>query len=339
MLTCLDIDASALIADPSRGRLYAVVTGGAAEHANELVVIDPERATVETSIVVGSDPDSLALSYDATKLWVGLRGALAIRQVDLTQSPPEPGATYVVPRAASDVVDATYAGAMVALTGERDSVAVALQYEDLSPSGAGVVLLDSGSPRAKRVAEYPGVSVLTAGPTGYLFTSDDQYQLLSIAVDANGLVDTRYKGLLPGGAFDLVYDDGFLFASNGRVFDVSSPEAPTLAGSFPNTGFIVSHSADSSVIMLSNTNTVGTSPSSPIGAINTLALRRFDRSTFEERSNVALDGQYLSIRDFVEPVPGIFAFVDWQPVSFGTPETVRAAVVLVSVPEFAESAR
>jgi hypothetical protein len=339
MLTCLDIDASALIADPGRGRLYAVVKAGAAEHANELVVIDPERATVETSIIVGSYPDSLALSDDATRLWVGLRGALAIREVDLTQSPPEPGTTYAVPKAVDDVLDATYAGPMVALNGERDSIAVALQYEDLSPSGAGVALLDSGSPRAKRVGEEPGVSVLAAGPTGYLFGVDDQYQLLSIAVEANGLVDTRHAGLLPGGAFRLVYDDGLLFASSGRVFDVSSPGAPALAGSFPNAGHIVSHSADSSVIMLSNTNSVGNSPSSPIGAINTLALRRLDRSTFKEQSNVALDGQYLSIRDFVEPVPGIFAFVDWQPVSFGTPETVRTAVVLVSMPEFAESAR
>jgi hypothetical protein len=228
---------------------------------------------------------------------------------------------------------------MVALNGERDSVAVALQYEDLSPSGAGVALLDSGSPRAKRVTENPGVSVLTAGPAGYLFGADDQYQLLSIAVEADGLVDTRHEGLLPGGAFRLVYDDGFLFASSGRVFDVSSPETPKLSGSFPSAGHIVSHSADSSVIMLSNTNTVGNSPSSPIGAINTLVLRRFNRSTFKERSNVALDGQYLSIRDFVEPVPGIFAFVDWLPVSRGTPETVRAAVVLARVPEFAGSAR
>jgi hypothetical protein len=180
--------------------------------------------------------------------------------------------------------------------------------------------------------------VLAAGPDGYLFGVDDRWDLLSIAVDADGLVEKRHEGLLPGGSFRLVYDDGFLFTHNGRIFDVSSPQAPKLTGSFPSKGFVLSHTGDSSVIQLSFVS-AGSSASSPIPAPNGIVLRRLDRSTLEEHSNIPLDGRYMNIVEFVEPVPGVFAFIDYQPVGFSDVKTVRSAVVLASVPEFAEWAR
>lgn len=338
-LTCLDLEASALCADPSRGLLYAVAMGGAAKHANELVVIDPEDGSVQASVFVGSDPDSLALSDDGSTLWVGLHGALALRQVDMTKSPPEPGAQYAAPWSENNVFYAVHAGAMVTIPGARESVAIALQYDGLSPSGAGVALLDSGIPRGKRVERGPSLSVLTGGPPGHLLGFDDQYQVVVMTVDESGLSDTRYPALLKGPNFELTYADGFLFGTHGQVLDVSSPEEPKLAGTFAANGLVVPHVASSHAVVLSSTYEPEDEGVNENGAAASIVIHRFDLSTFAEESAVPLDGRFLYARHFVEPAPGLFAFIDFHIPGYGTWEPVRSAVVLVSVPEFAEPAR
>src|SRR6202012_2665835 len=68
------------------GLLYASVpTSGAAVAGNSVAGIDPATGNVMRQIWVGSNPNKLALSTDGTQLFVGLDGAGAVAQVDLTQ--------------------------------------------------------------------------------------------------------------------------------------------------------------------------------------------------------------------------------------------------------------
>jgi hypothetical protein len=332
-VTCLDIDASAMIADPSRGLLYVVVTGKAADHPNELVVVDAESASVESAVVVGSNPESLALSEDATTLWVGLRGALGLREIDVRKSPPVPRTQYSLPQVTG--LNEVYAQTIATIPGEPKSVAISLREEHLSPGGRGVAVLDSGVPRSRRVDDLLGVSWLKAGPPGFLFGFADHWETLSIAIDEEGLTATTFENLVLGPMGQLTYDRGFVFATSGQVLDVTSPEEPVVAGAFPHAGLVVPHGASSEVIMLSSSF----EPAFPYRAVRpgvTLVLRRLSLTTFEEESTLPVDGDFMSIRDFVEPVPGIFAFIHYQAQVTLDPPTVRGAVVLVSAPELAE---
>jgi sugar lactone lactonase YvrE len=68
------------------GLLYASVPTSAGSVAgNSVVGLDPATGNVIRQIWVGSNPDTLALSTDGTQLFVGLDGAGAVAQVDLTQ--------------------------------------------------------------------------------------------------------------------------------------------------------------------------------------------------------------------------------------------------------------
>ena len=336
IVTCLDIDASALIADAARGRLYAVVKGGASEHANELVVIDPEQATVEASVVVGSDPAALALSDDGTRLWVSLEGALALREVDLTRSPPEPGAQYPLPR----VSEEAYAATLVVLPGEPESVAFAYQYEHSSPSAADAVLVDSGMPRAKRLVSPPGTSELALGPAGYLFGIDDTGHLRTIAVDADGLTATPHPNVLQGATSSLAYDHGFLFTTSGRVVDVTTPDIPAVAGTFAQSGLVVPHVTDSGAVVLTSTYDQSaydaTLPTSTTQALNAIVLRHMSLASFAADAALTLDGHYYVASNLVEPKPGLFAFIDYQVPSYPNARTVRAAVIVVPAAELAK---
>lgn len=332
MATAVAVDASAIVADPIRGKLYAVVTGSAASYANELVVIDAETAEVEASVLVGSDPDSLAISDDATKLWVGLHGALSLREVDLTVSPPEPGAQYVLP-SGEPAIDAVHAGPMVVLPGEPDSVAVSLHYDGLSPSFAGLVIIDSGNPRPNGTPGHTGASRLAAGPPGYLFGFNDLstgFQFFSIAIDEMGATQTEFRGLIDGFSTDIVYGADHVLATNGQVLDVSSPDTPVRAGTFPFSGLIVAEAASSGPVMLSSA--IAGSSSSSSSASNLLVLRRLNLETFLQDREVPIAGRFANVRNFVEVRPGLFAFVEFAD-SFSS-ESGR--VYVVSAPEIVE---
>lgn len=330
--TSLAIEASALVADSARKRLYAVVTGKAATHANELVVVDAS-GNVEASMVIGSDPDSLALSQDGTRLWVGIHGAFSVREVDVTQSPPKPGASYVLPPG-QFAHDAVHAGPMVALPGAPESIAASLHYDGLSPSLAGVVVLDAGNPRAKLTPGHTGASRLTSGPPGYLFGFNNLHTgfgFYSVVVDATGAVQTEHDGLVDGFDNDIVYDSGFVLATGGEVIDVSRPDQPSRAGKFSQTGLIVPHVAQKQALMLSVVS--GSGYPSGFDSPNRLVLRRLNLETFREDEERMLAGNFAKVRDFVELGPGSYAFVEFQDDSFNS-TSKPPSVHLLSVPEF-----
>jgi hypothetical protein len=330
MPTTLDIEASALMADPARGRLYAVVTAEAAQFQNELVVIDVGLGDVAASVAVGSNPDSLALSDDGTRLWIGLHGALSIREVDLTKWPPVPGAQYIL--VGNDAHDAVHAGPMAVLPGEPTSVAVSLQYDGLSPSFAGALVLDAGNPRPNQTRGHTGASRLTGGPPGYLFGFNDQhtgFEFYSIAVDATGLTQTEHKGLIDGFDSDIVYGPGYVLSTSGEVVDVSTPTMPVRVGKFAHAGLIAQQTAQGRVVMLSAVQ----SPSSSSSEL--LVLRQLDLATFRQNKELPVSGTYAGTRAFVEAVPGLFAFIEASTRRFGE-DAERSRVHLLAAPELAE---
>src|SRR6202012_3906449 len=54
-------------------------------YGDSIVSVDPATGVLGKPIYVGSEPDKLAISSDGTTLWVGLDGASAIREVNLTK--------------------------------------------------------------------------------------------------------------------------------------------------------------------------------------------------------------------------------------------------------------
>jgi hypothetical protein len=235
-----DIQASHVIADPVRGVFYATVDGTAAKYANSLVVVDAASASVVTSVFVGSQPWTMALSDDASTLWVSLRGSDEIRRIDLTSGAPVPAEKFHLPEGSFG--DLPYAGPMVVLPGTKDSVALSLHYEGLSPSYAGSVVLDNGVARPSQTPGHTGASRLTGGPAGWLFGFNNLHTgfgFYSLKVSPSGLTSTEHEDLMSGFSTDIVYASGRVYATTGEVVDVASPESPVKAGEFAFSGVAV----------------------------------------------------------------------------------------------------
>ncbi|HET9929438.1 MAG TPA: hypothetical protein VFQ35_02070 [Polyangiaceae bacterium] len=326
------VEAKALVADPLRGKLYAVVSSSASRYANELVVIDAARGVVDTSVAVGSDPDTLAISDDGSRLWVGLSGALSIREVDLTVSPPLPGSQFALPPSRS-FGNATRAGKIVVLPGTPQSVVATLLFAS-GNSIAGVAAFDDGVPRSTSLNDYPMPYQLTGGPPGFLFGFNDHdtgFEFVTLAIDAMGVRATRRSGLIEGFETTIAYDAGLVLASSGHVMTVADPTAPARAGKFAFVGLVIPHVAESMAVMLSSV-----AVSQTFDSDNRLVLRRLNIGTFREDFEASLPGKYGDVRDFVEPIRGTFAFLapaigDFD---FGTPRTTY--VNIFKAPKFAQ---
>jgi hypothetical protein len=334
----LDVNASAIAPDPVRGRLYAVVRGDSKVLASELVVIDAEHAVIETSVAVGPSPDTLAVSGDATRLWVGLRGVGfnapgTLREVDLTRWPPEPMLEYPVPGLGYEA-EGVFVTGMTVLPGQPDSVAISIKCGTCGPEE--LVILDAGVPRPNRATRAsPGNPV--AGPPGYLFAFDNSstaFEFSTIRVEQDGASQFVNRGLIDGFDTRIYYDDGYVLASSGQVLDVRSPKSPVRSGTFTYAGELVPHVEDSRVVMLSYAKEPDIS--STYAAMNELVLRRLELSAFRSELERPLAGRYAEVLDFVEVKPGLFAFIELRGHDNYPPDPRRGTVFLLTAPDIAD---
>jgi hypothetical protein len=140
----LPLQNNCLVFNPHDGLLYASVPGSAVGSlGNSIVAVDPITGNIMRQIAVGSQPNKIAISDDGTQLFVGLDGAGAVRQVNLSTG--QPGQQFSL-GGGPGVYNPPYtAAALAVLPGEPNSVAV------FATNGI-VTIYDSGVARPKTSA-------------------------------------------------------------------------------------------------------------------------------------------------------------------------------------------
>lgn len=209
------------------GLLYASIpVVGAGSGGNTIAGIDPATGSVIRQIQVGSNPNKLALSTDGTQLFVGVDGAAAVAQVDLTKGAVVnqfslgggPG-IYNPPYTASY---------LAAVPGLPNSVAVASQGSFLG--GTGVTIYDSGVARANSssgVGEGP-LSFGSSASTLYMAGSGIE----QLTIDSTGVSATTTLASPNYQINSIQYDSGRIYLSNGQVLNASTG---ALLGTFYST--------------------------------------------------------------------------------------------------------
>ena len=276
----LAISAAQIAGDSLRRRLYVSVAGAAPQYANTLVTLDATTGTVLSSAFAGSDPDVLALSDDASTLWIGIDGALSMRSVTLTNTPPlaaDFGPMHQVPQ---QLAQPTLIAAMVTLPGAPTSVAVSLFSSGLWE----LAILDNTVARHTAAVFDQVPSTLVAGAAGSLFGISSQAQFLTGTISATGVTSTVFASLLQTPPRQLVYRDNRVYTNAGEIVDVTSPAHPAVMGHFTPTGvvalgapnrLIVVPSASGALMQVLDTTTLQTTgsvplPSDPPGNVSNL---------------------------------------------------------------------
>jgi uncharacterized repeat protein (TIGR01451 family) len=220
--TYLPLPNNTLIYNPHDGMLYASVPGYAGPGlGNSVVAIDPNTGVLTRTIPVGSEPNKLTISDDGTELYVGLDGAAAVRQVNLSTGTA--GLQFSLGGGTGIYDNPFTAAAVAALPGEPNSVAVL-------DSSANVSIFDSGTPRtnSSMLDGYfnQNTGSLSFGPSaatlyGTRF-NDGGSNLAQLTIDPTGVTATTY---FPVPLYDfgsVQFDAGNLYLSNGAVLSATN---------------------------------------------------------------------------------------------------------------------
>ncbi len=224
--TYISIANNDIVYNATDGLLYVSVPASTAGAIGNVVVgIDPNTGSIVRTIQAGTNPNKLALSTDGTQLFVGIDGAGAVAQIDLTQGKivnqfslgDGPG-VYNPPNTAAY---------LAAIPGLPNSVAVALA----GYISSSVTIYDSGVARA-------GSSTVGSGPLSFGSSASTLYLLASSALDAltvgsTGITNSSQIGSSTYGGNGIQYDNGALYLSTGQVVDASTG---ALKGTFYSTG-------------------------------------------------------------------------------------------------------
>ena len=275
-VTTTAVQASYLAFDATRGLIYASVDGSAPMYPNTITAVDPTTGAVVSSIAAGSDPHLMALSDDASTLWVGIDGAFSIRKITLATTPPVAGPLVALPDPSS-LSAAVFLTALAPVPGAAASVVAEVASEGLSE----VTILDDGVPRLNSIKNNVS-SLLAEGPPGYAFgvSSIGTTNLDVIGILAGGPSITVYGGLLSYGG-QPIYQGGRLYFSGGDVVDVTNIGAPTRVGAFAFSGLMAARSANRLLILAGP-------PPTPQGASG--ILRILETETFTQTASAPIPG-------------------------------------------------
>ena len=185
----LNYPVAGMINDGLRHHLIASIPSFAFVHPNEVVELDPSTGVVGRHLYVGNDPDLLALSDDASQLYVGQARTNSVVQISL-------GSFQIVRQFSlgSDPFSGPfYAGSMVVQPGHPNTIAVTRVVSGFPvPDWGEITVYDSGVQRQNGIGVTPQYSDIIAfgQDPNVLYTVDRGTSTLPMTVmslDAQGL--------------------------------------------------------------------------------------------------------------------------------------------------------
>ncbi len=262
-LRTIDLPAYDLMNDPASGVLYAAVAGTGGTRANSLTKVNPQTATIGTSVFVGSEPRRIARSDDGQYLYVALGGAAAVRRYNVAAD----AADIQFPLGSDAFFGPMYAEDIAVLPGQPHSVAVSTMWTSVSPQHAGVRIYDDGVVRPTATPQHIGSNEIEAASVTTLYGADTESSdagIRTMNITGAGVTITGKIGGLSSGAMELA--GGRLYTVGGRVIDpVAGQVVGTFAGGYgafaldlPNDRIFFLDTGNISVYQPSNFAYIGT---------------------------------------------------------------------------------
>ncbi len=243
--TFLELPVNDIVYNSKDGFIYASIPGYAGGNlGNSIASIDPITGVLQKTIFVGSEPNRLAVSDDGTQLFVGLDGAGAVRQVDLTAGTASEQFSL---GGGPGVYNPPYTAVSLAVVpGQPNAVAVYGTNGVVTVFDSGVARPNSSSGLQTYFDQNIGALAFgSSASTLYVTSNAIGGSLYKLAVDSTGITgSTQLTTGTTGNT--LQYDNGRLYIPSGVVLDA-------------NTG--------SQLGQFSTTNTLSTTPTAAAGPI------------------------------------------------------------------------
>jgi uncharacterized repeat protein (TIGR01451 family) len=269
------------------GLIYASVPGaGGPNLGNSVVGIDPNTGVAVKTIFVGSEPNRIALSTDGTKLFVGLDGAGAVREVNLTTDTA--GVQFSLGGGPGLYNPPYTAESLAAVPGEPDSVAV-------YGSNGVVTIFDAGVARSQSssnletyfVSNLGGLAFGSSASTLYVTSEAIGSYVYQLTVGASGITASTQLSSAGGGT-TLQYDDGRLYLPVGVALNAATGAQLGQFSYVPAYGYGTTPTAAVGPIV--SDSTLGRAFILPTLDSGGNEILSFDETSFDPTGSIALAG-------------------------------------------------
>ena len=226
-ISVVNLATNDLIYDATHQKLLVTVPSSAGFVGNAVIgntvsVINPVTAKTELSVFAGSEPSTLAIADDGSKVYAVLNGANAIVPVTISvnngQLALAPGSIFGF--AAGQNGETSLPNDIEVVPGRPDALVVAGER-------IGVAVYDSGVVRPARTPDWPGaISVaFSADPSvlyGYNYYGAES-PLSRMTIDTQGVSQPSVvsSGLTRSDRFTIVAAGNRIYASNGQVVSMT----------------------------------------------------------------------------------------------------------------------
>lgn len=287
--TYLPLPTNDIAYNKADGLIYASVPGSAGgDLGNTIAAIDPNSGAIVKTIPVGSEPARISISSDGTQLFVGLNGAGAVRQVNLTTGTA--GIQFSLGGGTAVYSPTNNAADLQVLPGQPNSVAV-------YTSSGGLTIYDSGIARPN---SNPSSALYTSGVSGSLSFGSSASTLYlsagtlySLTIDSSGSTSPKNMG---NGAFGnypqtIQYDNNRIYVGNGAVLDAATGnqvgQFSIAAPSYSNTGVVP---AAGPMVSDSALGRAWSLPTNTYVSTNVNQIIAFDETTFNPIGSQTVTG-------------------------------------------------
>ena len=239
-----------LIVDKNSHLIYASVPSNVPSRGNSLTQIDPNAGTIVSSVLVGTEPNKLAISDNNQFIYVSLDGVGGVRRFDIASQT----AQLQILLGVSQMNGPMLVADLEVLPGTPQSVAVSRRFPNLSPGDAGVAIFDDDvqRPTVTNVNVGHANRIEPSGSASLLYGAnmlDTGLQLWRLSVTPSGVSFANQIGGVQNDFGDIEFDGGLLYHTIGRVFD---PEAGTTVGTYSGMNLSPFISAKSVVVDTAN---------------------------------------------------------------------------------------
>jgi uncharacterized repeat protein (TIGR01451 family) len=220
----IGIATNSMVYNQANGLFYVSVPSSAgAPYGNSVVSVDPATGAIGSPIFVGSEPNQLALSSDGTILWVGLDGAGAVRQVNLSTGTA--GTQFSLGGNSGLYDPPSTALSLAALPGSPNSVIVGSSSSYDSPT---LAIYDSGTLRGSASTSFGfgfDYALRTDGGRNEIYAGGQSnyntytYSASGLTALATGASTGPFAN---GSSPEMTLASGRIYTDFGTVFDAES---------------------------------------------------------------------------------------------------------------------
>lgn len=291
----INVTSNDLVYDQITDKIYISIPSSNGSNGNSIGVINIDNYTLENTYFIGSEPTVLAISDNGQYIYSGFSGTSTVRRFNVTNLTPE----IQFSLGSDSSTGSFYVEDIEVMPSNPNTIAVSRRNIGYSPKHEGVAIYDNGIMRTTTTPDHTGSNRIEFTSSNSLIGYNNEtteFGIRRLAVNAGGVTNVSVtQSVLNGFYLDFYYHDNKMYATNGKVVDITS--APFVSGQFTNATGPCVYDTSTNLVCYGSFDSSGN-----------ITFKRFNPNTFLISDNLQISQAFGTVKNIITCGNGCYAF-------------------------------